>query len=102
MLGYPKIDPHGSPIPDKSGKMEWHSYTKLSDCQPGDSIRLKAVLDSSSSFLKYLNSRDLKLGLKVQVKSIEPFDHSMLVSYGSRRTETLSHKVSEMLLGEKV
>jgi DtxR family Mn-dependent transcriptional regulator len=102
MLGYPKMDPHGSPIPDKSGKMEWHSYTKLSDCQPGDAIRLKAVLDSSSSFLKYLNSRDLKLGLKLQVKSIEPFDHSMLVSYGNRRTETLSHKVSEMLLGEKV
>jgi DtxR family Mn-dependent transcriptional regulator len=30
MLGYPKIDPHGSPIPDKTGKMEWKPYKKLS------------------------------------------------------------------------
>ena len=29
MLGYPKIDPHGSPIPDKTGRMEWKPYTKL-------------------------------------------------------------------------
>ena len=102
MLGFPKMDPHGSPIPDKTGKMEWQSFVKLSDCKPGETLRLKAVLDSSSSFLKYLNSRELKLGLKLQVKSIEPFDQTMIVSYGIRRTETLSSKVSEMLLGERV
>jgi DtxR family transcriptional regulator, Mn-dependent transcriptional regulator len=102
MLGFPKMDPHGSPIPDKTGKMEWQSFVKLSDCKPGETLRLKAVLDSSSSFLKYLNSRELKLGLKMQVKSIEPFDQTMIVSYGNRRTETLSSKVSEMLLGERV
>lgn len=102
MLGFPKMDPHGSPIPDKTGKMEWQSFVKLSDCKPGETLRLKAVLDSSSSFLKYLNSRELKLGLKLQVKSIEPFDQTMMVSYGNRRTETLSSKVSEMLLGERV
>ncbi len=102
MLGFPKMDPHGSPIPDKSGKIEWHSYTRLSDCQPGETLRLKAVLDSSSDFLKYLNSRELKLGLKLQVKSVESFDQTMLVSYGNHRSETLSAKVSEMLLGERV
>jgi len=101
MLGFPAIDPHGSPIPDKNGKLVWPAYTKLSDCHPGDSLRLKAVLDSSTQFLKYLNSRDLKLGSKLQVTSVEPFDQSVVVSYGSRRGETLSHKVAQVLLGEK-
>lgn len=101
MLGFPAIDPHGSPIPDKSGKLVWPAYTKLSDCHPGDTLRLKAVLDSSSQFLKYLNSRDLKLGSKLQVTSVEPFDQSVVVCYGSRRGETLSHKVAQVLLGEK-
>lgn len=101
MLGFPAIDPHGSPIPDKNGKMVWPTYTKLSNCRPGDVLRLNAVLDSSSQFLKYLNGRDLKLGMKLQVKSVESFDQSMVVSYGTRRAETLSHKVADMLLGEK-
>ena len=101
MLGFPAIDPHGSPIPDRNGKVVWPTYTKLSAGRPGDTVRLKAVLDSSSQFLKYLNSRDLKLGMKLQIKSVEPFDQSMVISYGVRRSETLSHKVAEMLLCEK-
>src|SRR5689334_5455479 len=31
LLGYPKVDPHGSPIPDKNGKLVWIEYHKLSD-----------------------------------------------------------------------
>jgi len=102
MLGYPKIDPHGSPIPDKNGRMEWRHYTKLSDGKPGETLKLAAVLGSSSEFLKFLNSRNLKLGLKLKIKSIEPFDRSMVVSYGNNHSEMLSHTVCERLLGEKV
>src|ERR1035438_5797833 len=71
MLGYPKLDPHGSPIPDKNGKVEWKKYCKLSDCKVGDILKLSAVIDSSEEFLKFLNSRELKLDLKVKIKSIE-------------------------------
>ncbi|HJY21613.1 MAG TPA: metal-dependent transcriptional regulator, partial [Hanamia sp.] len=35
LLGYPKIDPHGSPIPDRDGKIVLKSYDKLSDCKVG-------------------------------------------------------------------
>ena len=100
MLGYPKLDPHGSPIPDKNGKVEWKKYSKLSDCKTGDILKLAAVIDSSEEFLKFLNSRELKLGLKVKVKSIEPFDGTMVISYGKKQSETLSHTVTERLLGE--
>ena len=71
MLGYPKIDPDGSPIPDKNGRMEWKPYKKLSDCKPGNDVKLVAVLNSSVEFLKYLNSRQLKLGTKLKIKSKE-------------------------------
>jgi DtxR family Mn-dependent transcriptional regulator len=30
MLGYPSVDPHGSPIPDRFGKVEWKKFIKLS------------------------------------------------------------------------
>ncbi len=101
MLGFPKIDPHGSPIPDEQGNMEWKSYQKLSDCHPGELVVLSAVIHTSSDFLKYLNSRELHLGVQVTIQSVEAFDGSMVVSYGSHKAETLSHVVCERILVEK-
>jgi len=101
LLGYPKIDPHGSPIPDKSGKIIWKEYSKLSDCKPGETVKLSAVINTSSDFLKYLNSRELRLGLKIKIKSVEPFDKSVVVVYGKRASEVLSNIVCERLMVEK-
>jgi DtxR family Mn-dependent transcriptional regulator len=102
LLGYPKLDPHGSPIPDKNGKMVWKEYSKLSECKAGDTIKMSAVINTSAEFLRFLNSRELSLGLKLKIKSVEPFDSTMVVSYGKRLSETLSHTVCERLLVEKV
>lgn len=98
LLGYPKVDPHGSPIPDKAGKIAWINYTKLSDCSQGETVKLAAVTHSSDDFLKFLNNRELSLGLELKIKSIEDFDGSMVVSYGNKKAETLSQVVTERLL----
>lgn len=102
LLDYPKVDPHGSPIPDVKGKVVWKDYNKLSDCVAGDTVKLGAVIKTSSEFLKFLNSREMYLGLKIKIKSIEPFDKSIVVSYGKRTSEVLSNLVCERLLVEKV
>jgi DtxR family transcriptional regulator, Mn-dependent transcriptional regulator len=102
LLGYPKLDPHGSPIPDKNGKMVWKEYSKMSECKVGDTITLAAVINTSVEFLKFLNSRELSLGVKVKIKSVEPFDNTMIVSYDKHLSETFSHTVCERLLVEKI
>lgn len=102
IMGFPNVDPHGSPIPDKDGKIQWLQYKKLSDNKVGDSIKLAAVTNSSEDFLKFLNSRELHLGLVVKVIAIEDFDGSMLVSYGKKVNEMLSKIVAEKLLTEKI
>ncbi len=101
LLGHPKVDPHGSPIPDRNGKIEWKSYHKLSECKPGDSIRLAALTHSSDEFLEFLNSKKLSLGLPLYVEAVEPFDGSMSVSYPKNQREVLSVIVCEKLLVEK-
>ncbi len=98
ILGFPKVDPHGSPIPDKSGKMEWIEYNKLSDRKAGETVTLAAVTNSSGEFLKFLNIRELHLGVILKIKSVEIFDGTMVVSYGKRKSETLSRLVCERLL----
>jgi DtxR family Mn-dependent transcriptional regulator len=102
MLDYPKVDPHGSPIPDSKGKVVWKDYSKLSDCEAGDTVRLSAVIKTTSEFLKFLNSRGMYLGLKIKIKSIEPFDKSIVISYDKRNAEVLSNLVCERLLVEKI
>jgi DtxR family Mn-dependent transcriptional regulator len=102
ILGFPKLDPHGSPIPDRNGKVEWKDYNKLSDCQPGETVKLAAVINTSSEFLKFLNAREMKLGLKIKIKSREPFDNSIVVSYGKRQAESLSTVACERMLVEKM
>ena len=102
MLGYTTIDPHGSPIPDKTGKIDWVNYEKLSDCKAGETVKLAAVIHTTDDFLKFLNSRELQLGLKIKIKSVERFDGSMVIAYNKKTAETLSHTVSERLLVEKM
>lgn len=101
LLGYPKLDPHGSPIPDKNGKIVWKEYSKLSNCKVGEIVKLAAVINTSTEFLKFLNTREMRLGLKIKIISIEPFDKSMVVMYGKRQTEVLSNVACERLLVEK-
>ena len=102
LLDFPKVDPHGSPIPDKYGNIINGNYKRLSECEVGDNLRLVALDNSSREFLEFLDSRDICLNLSIEIKSIEQFDSSMLISYSHHPSETLSHKVSEKLLVEKV
>ncbi|OJV51748.1 MAG: iron (metal) dependent repressor, dtxr family protein [Bacteroidetes bacterium 43-16] len=98
LLGFPKTDPHGSPIPNKNGEIEWIAYVNLSNCIPGEKVILSAVTNSSDDFLKFLNSKDIKLGDIIRILDIEPFDGSMQLSVSNRNPETFSKLVCEKLL----
>ncbi len=100
MLGHPKFDPHGSPIPDKEGKLEWKQFSKLSEAKAGDLFELQAVTNSDTSFLSYLNNKNFYLGLHLKIVEIEEFDGSVVVSFGENKMEVLSNKVAQGLLGE--
>jgi DtxR family transcriptional regulator, Mn-dependent transcriptional regulator len=102
LLGYPKIDPHGSPIPDKTGKMKWVYYEKLSSCKVGDVVKLSAVIHTTDDFLKFLNVRELQLGYQIKIIAIEKFDGSMILSYNKKSNIMFSHTVCERLLVEKI
>ncbi len=98
ILGYPTVDPHGSPIPDAQGRMQEFSYQPLSTCRVGQEVQLTALTNSSAEFLEFLNGRALKLGLQLKIHSREAYDQSMVISYENHPSETLSEKVCERLL----
>ncbi|SEJ68107.1 iron (metal) dependent repressor, DtxR family [Cyclobacterium xiamenense] len=97
LLGHPQRDPHGSPIPNKQGHIAILEYRMLSDCKPGEKVELKALAHTSDEFLRYLNSKELALGVQVQVVEVEVYDKNMTVDYEGRR-EVLSALVCSKLL----
>jgi DtxR family Mn-dependent transcriptional regulator len=102
LLGHPLVDPHGSPIPNKDGSIQHKDYIRLNEGEVGQSYRLISLDQSSMDFLKFLNRRGLQLEVVIEVKSIESFDGSLVVSYFKHKEETLSLTVCQKLLVEKV
>ncbi len=102
LLGFPKIDPHGSPIPDKDGKITRRTHKQLSKFKTGDHLRLVALANDSSDFLTFLNNHDLHLGTKLEIRSIEIYDSSMVVNYRGHSHETLSKIICDRLLVERL
>ncbi len=101
LLNFPKLDPHGSPIPDKNGKIEIINYKKLAEFKEGDKVEICAVIGSSDEFLKYLNSKNIHLNDEIEIISVEDFDGTMKVKFlKSNEIESFSNHVTLRLLGK--
>ncbi|MBW8362284.1 MAG: metal-dependent transcriptional regulator [Kaistella sp.] len=100
ILNYPKLDPHGEPIPDKDGCIIAQDLQKLSACKTGERVTFASVTISSHDFLNYLNDKNLVLGTAIEVLNIEKFDQSMSVRINKKK-EILSKMVCEKLLVNK-
>lgn len=97
MLGYPKADPHGEPIPDANGKISAQNRITLSQVMEGKSARITAVGNDEKSFLDHLNSKGLQIGDSVTVKKKELFDGSVTLSMKGKKETMLSHQVAERI-----
>ena len=100
LLHYPKVDPHGSPIPDKKGNIIEKNYKKLSECQENQTVIFKSLSESTKEFLNYLNQKELALEVEMKILEKDSFDKTILVEYDQKK-EKFSLIVSEKLLVEQ-
>jgi DtxR family Mn-dependent transcriptional regulator len=97
MLGYPKADPHGEPIPDANGKIIAKNRMALSQVKEGVAAKISAVGNDEKSFLDHLNSKGLQIGDSITVKKRELFDGSLVIQTKSKKETMLSHQVAERI-----
>lgn len=97
MLGKPKVDPHGEPIPDINGKISSKNRISLSELPEGKSAKITAVGNDEKSFLDQLNSKGLQIGDSVTVKKKEAFDGSVTITMKGKRETMLSHLVADRI-----
>lgn len=73
MLGHPTTDPHGDPIPPKSGGLPPDALRPLSDVEAGETVTVARVSDRDGELLRYLASLDLVPGTRVTVVERAPY-----------------------------
>ena len=100
-LNFPTKDPHGDPIPNPAGFIKFTSKLKLSDLNIGETGKFIGVKDSSSTFLKYLDKRQISLGCNIKVLHREEFDQSLHVGLDDTNL-TISIKTASNLYITKI
>ena len=96
-LGFPKVDPHGDPIPDHHGKLKELPQISLDQLKPGSKGIISCVKDSDPDLLKYLDKIGAIPGKKVQVLSREEYDESIEVMIEKKKV-FVSKEVSKNIL----
>ncbi len=92
MLGFPKADPHGDPIPDRHGEVADLREAPLTECNPGDTVRIVRV-DDIHEVLKHAAKLGLSINRLISVREKLSFDGSMVLKVG-RREEFISHRIA--------
>ncbi|HET8737342.1 MAG TPA: metal-dependent transcriptional regulator [Pricia sp.] len=86
-LGFPRVDPHGDPIPTKEGEFKALVKKLLSEVTVGTEGVCIGVKDSSESFLNFLDKNQIALGEKIKVLDKEEFDGSLHIKIKERRMQ---------------
>lgn len=96
-LDFPKIDPHGDLIPDSKGRIKAEPQIALDQLKSGYHGVIKAVRDSDSNLLKYLDKIGARPGIKIKVLGKEEFDESMEIVIHDKKV-FVSKEVSKNIL----
>jgi DtxR family Mn-dependent transcriptional regulator len=99
LLGDPKLDPHGDPIPTKTGHVAEACRLPLSEIAVGQTVRVARVRDGDSEFLRYLTELGLTLQTTVTVTERAPFDGPLHVAVGEK-THALGRAVTDQIFVE--
>ena len=101
VLGHPRLDPHGDPIPTKDGEILLIESHPLSDCDAGTRVRVLRVSDADSELLQYVSSIGIALNKELTVRRRLSFDRSLMLEIDGMEI-TVSATVAENIFVENV
>jgi DtxR family Mn-dependent transcriptional regulator len=100
-LGLPKFDPHGDPIPDEKGRIEYHEETTLDQLKAKDKAIIVGVADQSTAFLQYLDQQKLNIKSKIEIVDHHSYDKSKTILLNGNKV-FISEKVGKNIVVKRV
>jgi len=99
-LGFPKFDPHGDPIPNKDGLFTERITRQLSICQAAETVLVAGVTEDAPTFLQYLDKIGIRIGSRIQINEVIPFDNSIIMRIADREVVLSGEFARQILVSE--
>jgi DtxR family Mn-dependent transcriptional regulator len=96
-LGDPQFDPHGAPIPSRSGVVVQKESGRLIDMEIGDKLVVVEVDDDDPELLRYLGEKGLYPGTDIQLLAQAPFEGPLTLDVNGQKND-LSYQVAKTVL----
>lgn len=84
-LGFPKVDPHGDPIPNINGEFTKINSICITDLSINEERKFIEVKDDSDHFLKYLSKNNIIIGSLIKIIDKETFDNSITIEIKNKQ-----------------
>lgn len=98
VLGHPKVDPHGDPIPTSKGKFDEPEWVSLADCETGVGQYVTRVLNQNIDFLQFVERQGLRPGAIVTVQGRDRAADTSAIVVRGRSPTSLSLAVASQIL----
>lgn len=96
-LGDPKFDPHGAPIPTRSGKVFHQESGRLVDMKAGDRLIVVEVDDDDPELLRYLGRLGIYPGTELTLVVQAPFEGPLTLDIGDEQ-HSLGYRAAKSVL----
>ena len=100
MLGRPKADPHGDPIPDPEGIIKPQPVQTLLTCPMHTPVTITRVIDQDKVFLRFIENHHLKPGESIEVEDRDAASDSVRVRGRDDQRVTIGTRAASKLLVE--
>jgi DtxR family Mn-dependent transcriptional regulator len=100
MLGRPKHDPHGDPIPSADGAIAPLPQENLLTCPIGQALRVTRITDQDPAFLRFVEGNNLKPGQRIEVETRDMAADAVRLRGAGRETLTIGARAASKLLVE--
>jgi DtxR family Mn-dependent transcriptional regulator len=101
VLGHPAFDPHGSPIPDRDGRVSERDLVALASLGSGEKAVVSQLTCRDPRQLRHLESIGLVPGAAVKVKVADSGSGIMRLELASRRDEPVGETIACCVLVSK-
>lgn len=100
MLGSPKVDPHGDPIPSAAGHLREIDYASLLTCPLDRPMRVVRITDQDSDFLRLVERRGLMPGSTVTVTERDEQADTVRLEVAEDAAASLGYRAASKILVE--
>ncbi|MFT3903130.1 MAG: metal-dependent transcriptional regulator [Niabella sp.] len=93
-LGHPRFDPHGDPIPDKTGKMITEQQASLANLKENSKGKVSQIGNQSSEILSLLEENGIALGTHIEIIKRHSFDQSLEIKIDKKQTRYITKELA--------